>query len=565
MPARFARTFSLATAAIMAVGSLVVGDSDSAVAAVPTCADLAAVTIPASDIGMATGGARVVSATVEDSPQTGAYCKVQGEIRPVDQAAPPIRFQVNLPDRWNGRSLMLGGGGYDGVLPSGTQPLPLMPYLGPWPVARGYATYGSDSGHTAQPGNDRDGSFMQNDEALKNYAGDALKKTHDVAMNLISRKYGSAPRTRYVAGGSTGGREALLAVSRWPKDFDGALVFFPAWNVVAQNLHRGQTTQKLAREGAYPSPTQRESLMKAAIQRCDSLDGLSDGVISNQAKCDTVFNPKSATVDGAKLRCQAGRNLGGACLSDEQIDAFRSFDTPLRLPYRLANGENSYPGVTTWGTDFGRDGTHPMQPFIRLINMGSVPPAHPMPPFAGLNSPPHSATFWDEWVRYAVTRDPSFDSLSLDPRNPRRWQDRIVELSRLQEVDPAQFDEFQRRGGKIILVHGVHDGVVSNRASRQFVDALGDRLGSGRVREMVRYYEVPGFGHGLSTVFQPEWDGLPVLQSWVEGGTAPGPQVVRDVLNPTAPRTRPLCEAPTWPRYVGGDANAASSFECVPR
>ncbi|RYZ11662.1 MAG: tannase/feruloyl esterase family alpha/beta hydrolase, partial [Comamonadaceae bacterium] len=28
-------------------------------------------------------------------------------------------------------------------------------------------------------------------------------------------------------------------------------------------------------------------------------------------------------------------------------------------------------------------------------------------------------------------------------------------------------------------------------------------------------------------------------------------------------RARPLCEWPTWPRYRGGDANAAASFTCT--
>ena len=29
-------------------------------------------------------------------------------------------------------------------------------------------------------------------------------------------------------------------------------------------------------------------------------------------------------------------------------------------------------------------------------------------------------------------------------------------------------------------------------------------------------------------------------------------------------RSRPLCEWPQWPRFKGGDANMASSFECAP-
>ena len=34
----------------------------------------------------------------------------------------------------------------------------------------------------------------------------------------------------YFAGGSTGGREAMQAIQRWPEDWDGAIAWYPAWN-----------------------------------------------------------------------------------------------------------------------------------------------------------------------------------------------------------------------------------------------------------------------------------------------------------------------------------------------
>jgi feruloyl esterase len=53
------------------------------------------------------------------SPATPTFCRVLGHIRPNDPKAPPIRFQVNLPLQWNGRSVQYGGGGFNGVLISG--------------------------------------------------------------------------------------------------------------------------------------------------------------------------------------------------------------------------------------------------------------------------------------------------------------------------------------------------------------------------------------------------------------------------------------------------------------
>lgn len=551
-------------AALLGVAGFWAG-SPAAAAAEMDCDGLASITIAKDRISLPTSGASVTSAKVVNSPMTGQYCQVQGEIRPVDAAAPPVKFQVNLPQQWNDRSILFGGGGLNGVLSTGTAPQPPMPLTSRWPLAEGFVTYGSDSGHQAGPALDRDGSFMANDEALRNYSGDALKKTHDVAMQLVGARYGKAPTARYVVGGSTGGREALIAVSRWPDEFQGALVFYPAWNLTAQNLHRGVVTRQMAKPGAYPNKAKRTLLYDAAMEACDGLDGIEDGIISNQARCDKKFNPVSATVNGKRLRCSPGDGNTGSCLTKEELESFKTMNDPLRFTYALANGERSYPGLTTWGTDLGRISGSQFEPFVTMLTLGMVAPAHPMPPVQGPMSPPHAATFWDEWVRYAVTRDPNFNSLTLDPKKPREWQSRIVELGRLQDVDPAKLAAFEQRGGKLLLAHGVHDGTVSNRATQDLVTQVTKSLGETRTRNLLRYYEIPGYGHALSTGFNAEWDALPVLTAWAERGQAPGPQVVRDMTGPSAGRTRPLCEYPTWPKYTGGDVNLASSFACVRR
>ena len=54
-------------------------------------------------------------------------------------------------------------------------------------------------------------------------AGDALKKTRDAAVYLITQRYGRTPARSYFAGGSNGGREAFAVIQRWPQDFDGAI------------------------------------------------------------------------------------------------------------------------------------------------------------------------------------------------------------------------------------------------------------------------------------------------------------------------------------------------------
>jgi len=78
----------------------------------------------------------------------------------------------------------------------------------------------------------------------------------------------------------------------------------------------------------------------------------------------------------------------------------------------------------------------------------------------------------------------------------------------------------------------------------------------------VRYYEVAGYGHAVSSTFNASWDSLTALENWVEKNTAPVNQIVRDTVGVPG-RSRPLCDYPKWPKYKGaGDVNAAASFTC---
>jgi feruloyl esterase len=432
------------------------------------------------------------------------------------------------------------------------------------PLGRGYATFGSDSGHQANANGSRDGSFGANDEALRNFSGDAIKKTRDVAMAIIKARYTESPQKTYFAGGSTGGREALLAVQNWPQDFDGAIVLYPAWNAAALDLQFGRITRQLAQTDAYPSRAKRKLLYDAAMAACDTLDGVKDGLISNQAACDASFNPATATLNGTPLRCPGGTDAGDTCLSDAQIASFNTINTPLNLPYALASGETTYPGFNTWGTDFGIPGSSPLQPTVLTLSMGTEQPANPMPAVTTTTMPPYGSTFWDQWVKYFVTRDPNFNSLSLDPQNPGQWQSRIVTLTGIQDANKTDLSPFVAKGGKILMAHGIHDALVSTRATEQYWNRLRNSMGASQVSNFLRYYEIPGYGHSTSSVFNASWDSVTALENWVEKGAAPANQVVADTAGVPG-RTRPLCEYPAWPKYSGNgaDINSAASYTCA--
>ena len=524
--------------------------------------DLATQQVAEGRIGLPTKGAKVTSIETPSAAtgaQPPASVRANVSIAPVDPAAPAIKMGLLLPKEWNGKVVMLGGGGYNGVMPN-LYTYPAAPASqGAYPLlAQGYAVFASDSGHQAGAAGSRDGSFGTNDEAVANFSGAALKKVSDVANVLVSRFYGKQPERRYFIGGSTGGREALAVAQKWPADWDGVVAWYPAWNAASLDLQFGRLSRAFAQPGAYPSLPQRQLLRQAALAQCDTLDGAADGVVSNVAACNAQFDPATAQFNGAPLRCASGANESDQCLSDAMVSALKAYNTAITFNAPLGSGETQYPGFNVWGSELGEPGTSPLQPTVNLLAMNTTAPASPAPLTA-----PYWAVFWDQWVRNFVTRDAGFDSLSLDPQNPGVWTDRINQLAKLQDINSTNLSAFNQRGGKLLMAHGTADVLVSTRATAQYYQRLEQTMGAANVKGFARYYEVPGYGHAASTVFNANWDSLRALDQWVSAGTAPTAQVVSDTAGVPG-RTRPLCEYPTWPRYSGaGDVNQAASFSCV--
>ncbi|MEC7258139.1 MAG: tannase/feruloyl esterase family alpha/beta hydrolase, partial [Pseudomonadota bacterium] len=543
-----------ATALLLGTGAAV------AQATQPECAGLIDAKIPAEAIGMKTTGAEVsaaeqVASAGEGTATVPAHCLVSGAIHPVDPEAPDILFNLALPTDWNGKILMMGGGGFNGSVPNVLGNVPAGPADQPTPIGRGYAVFASDSGHQANEFKSQDGAFALNQEAERNFGGDALKKTRDAAVYLVTAHYGREIEQHYFAGGSTGGREALAAITRWPDDWDGAIAWYPAWNDVAALLGGQAASRALAKPGAYPDTPARQLIFDAAMAACDGLDGAQDGLVSNQTLCNATFDPRRAQLNGKPVMCQSGQTAADSCLTDAQITALEALNEGITFNFPLASGETQYPGYNVWGSDLGlTNRTAAIQPIITFLALGTTQPATPME-----RSTPYVSFLLDQWIKYSVTRDPEFDTLSLDPANPGAWGTRISELSTLLDTR-VDLDGFHENGGKLLLAHGLSDVLVSTRATQQYYLRLQAQMGPEVVDDFVRYYEVPGYGHAVSSDFNAAWDSLTALEQWRENNRAPMAEIVTDTVGVPG-RTRPLCDYPAWPKYSGeGDMMQAASF-----
>jgi feruloyl esterase len=544
-------------AAVATLIAAITGPSAAVAQTGVPCAALAGRTVDPKLIGLASGAAGVTSAAIERLPATPAaaepsvaYCKVLGEIAPRDPAAPPIRFEINLPESWNRKAVQYGGGGFNGVLITGLDPLRDARLETPAPVARGFATWGTDSGHDNAKLPEIQ-AFALNDEALENFAFAAYKKVRDAAVEIVRLHYGEAPRRVYFYGGSEGGREGLTVAQRFPADFDGIVSVVPVINWVGLQAASARNGIALMGPG-WLSPAKVKTLHKAVMEACDARDGLADGIVSRYASCTTVFDPD-------KLRCADGHDTE-TCLTDGQIAAVETIRKPYVFPFALANGVTSYPGYN-YGGENQPDG-------MVAWSSGPKPPVYPLPPPAEQS---RAWYFGAGAVRYFLAGDPN-----LDPREfrPDAFKARIARISALMDSTDPDLSRFAGRGGKLILKENMSDFAQSPFAGIAYYKSVVAKLGQSAVDQFMRFYVTAGANHGGAGVSSVDGAPLPrgvdlleAIDGWGDRGTAPDAlvQVAQDAKPPFAvTASRPMCRYPAWPRYGGaGSPKEAASFACV--
>jgi len=526
------------------IGTTAAQGTSAKLSARERCVALNGVKIPATSIGLPTNGATIVSATfvtATDSGNTnGEFCKVLGGIHAVDPTAPDIKFEVNLPSRWNNRMLQMGGGGFDGTLVTGLGGASNQIPTSPTPLALGYVTLGSDSGHETAGG--FDGRFALNAESFANFGRLQIKKTHEVAMTLVQKRYGASPRHSYFIGGSQGGHEALIAALFYPADYDGIVAHYPAYDITLMHLAAQFRARALFRSPAtWISPDKMKSITTAVYGACDGLDGATDGIISNVAGCNGVMTMEALR---AKLRCPDGRDTSAACLSDDQLATVETFNTPFSLGFPVSAGLSVFPKLAML------DGAT----FLNALGQSPAPSKFPTN---------QDATQYAEasgTVRYVITRDVNADPLAFDPA---RWATRITEISEIWDANSVDLSQFMSKGGKVILTVGSIDHTITPYNTVNYYERLVTRFGQTVADTFVRFYRIPGFAHG-NGLFNAKFDALGALDAWVDGGRAPGTLEAVDINPENHLRRRPMCVYPAWPRYKGnGDVNAASSFSCA--
>lgn len=444
------------------------------------------------------------------------HCRVEGYM------TPHVKFIMQLPppDKWNGRFLLAACEGWCGSIYEET----MMPGLN-----RGYAVITNDGGHYGDP--PFDGVWAYNNVDVRiDFAYRANHVSAQAGKALIKGFYGRPQTYSYIAGFSKGGNAGLLSATRYPEDFDGVFAKAPVpyyqWKNAA---HFPWLARAVYPDGdtAVMDSEKLPLIHKAVVAACDTIDGLKDGIIDDPRKCKW---------DPVAISCKRGQDEA-TCLTMPQVEALRK----VYAPARDAKGKINFP----WGTDRGSEIDWP----------AALYPDSPEPAYVldGART----------GLKYMVFRDakgPDFDWRTFDYESELAG---VEEMGKILDADSTDYNAFKARGGKMIIVHGWADALVSPAMTADWFEKMRAAMG-GRdaTNDFAQLYVVPGMVHGSGGNAPYEYDALTALENWVEKGIRPTELVMHDEADVTPRRSRPMYPYPTLSRYKGkGDINAASSYE----
>jgi feruloyl esterase len=434
-----------------------------------------------------------------------AYCRVMMVLAPSSDSH--IEAAMFLPtENWNGKLQIVGNGGW-----AGTVSYPAMAAA----LREGYATASNDTGHRA---NDAGGGGMfglGHPEKITDFAYRAMHDTVVKAKLITVAFYGRGPKYSYYNGCSTGGRQGLVEVSRFPEDFDAVAAGAPANPHVHLHAAGVERSLELMKNDAPLTLAKVETLHKAVMDSCDALDGVKDGIISNPEKCH---------YDPAALLCKGGED-GPGCLTAGQLQTVRIVFGDVKTK----KGEVIWTGYP-YGTE------------LQLASLKTVPKG--------------PGGVWDV-IRVLGHQDKDYDWHNFD-------LDSEVALADKAGIDTLTFDlsAFKAHGGKLLLYHGWADPSIPPGHTVLFYKEVLQTMGK-KQDDWMRLYMEPGMAHCGGGVGPDQFNKMGVIERWREAGQAPEAIIASHVTGTTVDMTRPLCPYPQVAVYSGvGSTNDAVNFSC---
>lgn len=361
----------------------------------------------------------------------------------------------------------------------------------------------------------------------------------------------------------------MVAASRYGDQYDGYLAIAPGFNLPKAALAQiwgAQQWSSVATEQGVPSDpdtglataltgTERTLIADKILSQCDELDGLADGMVLDTEGCQHAFNP------ARDIPACAGER-DGTCLSYAQLGV---------LSRVFSGAQTSTEGdiYNSWFYDYGirqqnwadwkfEYSTDNRRDAVAFGYIFTTPP-----------NPPEDSSDTTSTYAYAMNLDidAAYDSIFASTEVYTESS-----MSFMTPPDPTNLDTISSRGAKMLITHGVSDGIFSANDTVEWFNEL-DSAYNGNAEDFARLFLVPGMGHSRGGPSTDQYDALQTLVNWVEQGEAPSSITANvredndDVVSQDWPtnRSRPLCMYPTKAMFIEGssDTESADSFECL--
>jgi len=307
-----------------------------------------------------------------------------------------------------------------------------------------------------------------------------------------------------------------MVAQKYPNDFDGILANAPAiyWSSLDPS---GIWPQVVMHEfNTFPSFCEYEHFINAAIDACDMLDGVQDGVIMDPLSCP--FNPHSLI--GSTITC----SNTSVTITAATASVVQNILSGPQAP----NGASLWPGLT------------PSTPLHILAN-ASVP-------F------PISAN----WIRYFVLKQPQFNISSITSSDfAWLFAQSMAEYGWIMDAANPDLSVFRASGGKLLTWHGTVDPLITVANTLRYRHRVEDEMGgTSAVDEFYRLFLAPGVEHCGCGKGPVPVDALEKLVKWVEEGKEPENLRAETVDVDGSAVKRKLCKYPAKPRWNGkGDGS----------
>ena len=224
-----------------------------------------------------------------------AFCRVQATLKPTSDS--DIKMELWLPSAsaegsgapgrssgerslatgWNGKFRGTGNGGLGGGAGVNAGQLAAG-------VRAGYAAAGNNTGH------DGDSSYaLDHPEKIRDFGHRSAHEMTVASKALIKAFYGTDARLSYMAEGGGGPIAALSSAQRYPEDYDAIAVTGMSSYLTRHTFGQMWIWQATHKDAASFIPLDKYSVLhSAALDACDALDGLKDGIIGTCCTASSI-------------------------------------------------------------------------------------------------------------------------------------------------------------------------------------------------------------------------------------------------------------------------------------